>query len=287
VTKRTYAPEFRATVVAQVEAALPAAASTWEAVRLVAARTGVPARTLVTWLDGPPAQRPTAVRRRPPGRPAGSLGAETRTRVLQVAQETIAELGTSASVREIAERCGLSGNALYHYFPTKADLVAAVTERNYEQFFGHLEAAARSGTSLADDLTRVVSALEAFLAERPWFPLVLARSLPGVFRRRAPLPAAATRLVDVIMERALERGELRAGERDRLEGLVAVILMGLTLSGPAVRDVSFESVRWMLEQFWPPTPAAASDAPSRPPDSASTGRARKSSRRRRDEQAPR
>ena len=50
--------------------------------------------------------------------------------MIQVAQETIAELGMSASVRAIAERCGLTGNALSHYFPSKADLVAAVTERN-------------------------------------------------------------------------------------------------------------------------------------------------------------
>jgi AcrR family transcriptional regulator len=253
VTKRTYSAEFRAAAVAQVEAALPTASSTWEAVRVVAKRVDVPPRTLVTWLDGPRESDPPAPQRRPPGRPVGSLGTATRALVLQVAQETIAELGMSASVREIAERCGLSGNALYHYFPTKADLVAAVTERNYDEFFGHLEAAATAGTSLADDLTRVVSALETFLAERPWFPLVLARTLPGVFRRRAPMPAAATRLVDVITARAIERGELRPGERDRLEGLVAVILMGLTLSGPAVRAVSFDSVRWMLEQFWPAT----------------------------------
>ncbi|MFV0307504.1 MAG: TetR/AcrR family transcriptional regulator, partial [Desertimonas sp.] len=176
---------------------------------------------------------------------------------------TIAEMGMSASIREIARRCGLTGNALYHYFPTKAELVDAITTRNYEEFFGHLEVGARRGDTLADDLLGVVDALEEFIEERPWFPLVLVRTIPGVFRRSPPMPPAATRLADLLADRAMGRGEMRSNDREHLEGLVAVLLMGLTLSGPSVRVAAYDGVRWTIEQLrsrgFPP-PARSSDS---------------------------
>jgi AcrR family transcriptional regulator len=177
----------------------------------------------------------------------------TRERVIRVAQETIAEMGMSASIREIAERCGFTGNALYHYFPTKADLVEAIMTRNYEEFFGHLEVGARRGDCLVEDLLGVVDALEEFIGDRPWFPLVLVRTIPGVFRHNSPMPPAAIGLIDVLTDRAVQRGELLPSERSRLEGLVAVILMGLTLNGPNVRAAAYEGVRWTIEQLRNPS----------------------------------
>ena len=249
MAKRSYSNEFKASAVERVGEVADSASSRWQAVRIVADEIGVPARTVVSWLDAAKVDEPASRSSRTQGRPVGSDGAVTRERVIKIAQETIAEMGMSASVREIAERCGLTGNALYHYFPTKADLVEAITTRNYDEFFGHLEAAVTSGDSLADDLLAMIDALEDFIEQRPWFPLVLVRTLPGVFRRNSPMPRAAAHLIDVLTDRAIVRGEMQPSDRRRLEGLVNVALMGLSLNGPAARAAAYDGVRWAIEQL--------------------------------------
>ena len=97
----------------------------------------------------------------------------------------------------------------------------------------------------------MVSALELFIQERPWFPLV-----PGPdVARRVPTsrPRAASSTASDRRHRSARSSvvALRPTERDQLKGVVAVMLMGLALDGrPSLRDVSFDSVRWMLRHFW-------------------------------------
>jgi AcrR family transcriptional regulator len=52
-----------------------------------------------------------------------------RDRILVAARELMAEHGASAtSMRQLASRCGLNVATLYHYFPSKAELLRAVIE---------------------------------------------------------------------------------------------------------------------------------------------------------------
>jgi AcrR family transcriptional regulator len=61
------------------------------------------------------------------GVPARSPAPEQRDRILDTALRLMAERGVSAtSMRRLADGCGLNVATLYHYFPSKADLFAAV-----------------------------------------------------------------------------------------------------------------------------------------------------------------
>jgi AcrR family transcriptional regulator len=56
---------------------------------------------------------------------------ETRERLLAAALEVFAEQGYHAgTTKTITQRAGVADGLLFHYFPTKADLMAAVAERS-------------------------------------------------------------------------------------------------------------------------------------------------------------
>ncbi len=73
-----------------------------------------------------------AVRQRPRrqaralGRPRGAVSDATRARIIAAACQCFAEQGyAKTSNRDIARAAGLTTGALYHYFPSKAELFAA------------------------------------------------------------------------------------------------------------------------------------------------------------------
>jgi AcrR family transcriptional regulator len=73
------------------------------------------------------------------GHPADAAGrrrgGETRARIQQVALELFAEQGYEAtSLREIAERLGVTKAALYYHFKSKEDIVASITEDYFAEF---------------------------------------------------------------------------------------------------------------------------------------------------------
>lgn len=87
-----------------------------------------------------------------------------RTEILLAAREAIAEHGyASASLRDIAERVGLTHAGLQHYFPTKeAILTALLDQRDADaELRGRLQDAASSeggGGTLADIITGAIRA---------------------------------------------------------------------------------------------------------------------------------
>lgn len=72
---------------------------------------------------------------------AGATVAEPgqRTRILDAALVLVSELGAAGtSMRRLASACGLNVATIYHYFPSKADLLRALVE---EQRYGERMAA--------------------------------------------------------------------------------------------------------------------------------------------------
>ena len=62
-------------------------------------------------------------------------GGETRARIQQVALELFAEQGYErTSLREIAERLGVTKAALYYHFKSKEDIVLGLTEDYFTEF---------------------------------------------------------------------------------------------------------------------------------------------------------
>src|SRR6201997_4780182 len=66
------------------------------------------------------------------GRPAGRPRGDTRERIQAVALELFAEQGyEKTSLREIAERLGVTKAALYYHFKSKEDIVRSFTEDHF------------------------------------------------------------------------------------------------------------------------------------------------------------
>jgi AcrR family transcriptional regulator len=70
--------------------------------------------------------------------PGGTTAADPRTRILDAALALMSEQGSAgASMRQLAAACGLNVATIYHYFPSKADLLRSVMEeRRYDERLG-------------------------------------------------------------------------------------------------------------------------------------------------------
>ena len=75
---------------------------------------------------------PTAPPSGPPPAPP-TPGPQQRSRILDAALGLVSELGAAGmSMRRLATTCGLNVATIYHYFPSKADLLRAlIEERRY------------------------------------------------------------------------------------------------------------------------------------------------------------
>lgn len=112
-----------------------------------------------------------------PRRPAGHQA------LLDAASAEFADRGYAAtSIRDIAARAGVSLSALYHYYPGKQALLAAILHEGMDAYFGMCEEAlAEAGRDPARRLAAVVGATARYRAERSVASLIIineARALP-------------------------------------------------------------------------------------------------------------
>ncbi len=97
----------------------------------------------------------------------GEASANRGDAILREALALFAQRGLHAtSMRDIAQAVGLTEGTLYHYYASKADIVAAIVERH---FFSADEVAATlakvAGRPLAEQLTAVADSFQAVLRE--------------------------------------------------------------------------------------------------------------------------
>ncbi|HLH63904.1 MAG TPA: TetR/AcrR family transcriptional regulator [Ktedonobacteraceae bacterium] len=80
---------------------------------------------------------------------------ETRNTILRVAQQLFMELGyRSVTTRQIADACGLTQPALYHYFADKQELYVAMAQEELAKTRAALERLASRGDSIDERLRR-------------------------------------------------------------------------------------------------------------------------------------
>lgn len=85
--------------------------------------------------------------------------AALRKRIIDVALEAFAARGFDATTTvDIADTLQMTGPALYHYFRTKEELLFACMDFILEQLYADISAAAASGGSARERMTRVVRA---------------------------------------------------------------------------------------------------------------------------------
>jgi AcrR family transcriptional regulator len=100
---------------------------------------------------------------------------------MDTALELMAERGVdNTGMRTLADACGLNVAALYHYFPSKADLLSAViAERQYEALMAEPPVAPTPGTP-EERLTKIIATIfDGAVLEAPVWRLVLAESCRG------------------------------------------------------------------------------------------------------------
>lgn len=96
------------------------------------------------------------------GRPTDADSAQTRRRILQCAQVSFAEKGFDGTTnKEIASAAGVTPAAIYHYFPSKADLFVGVCDQISDTIVSSIsDIASRTGT-LVDKVNFLVEASTA------------------------------------------------------------------------------------------------------------------------------
>lgn len=145
--------------------------------------------------------------------------------ILRVATRLLAERGYAAtSLDEIAEVFDLSKASIYHYFPSKEDLILACLDRIGDESQRQLTAAAGSAVSPRDRLHAVVRAQV----------LTMTRDQPAgasLFIHDLGLPEAARARVRALVERhdqlfrsIIEDG-IKAGELHVADPAIARLLM--------------------------------------------------------------
>jgi AcrR family transcriptional regulator len=151
--------------------------------------------------------------------------ADTREDIRAVALELFAENGfEQTSLRQIAERLGITKAALYYHYPSKDELLSALARPLVEDLEGFLRHARGAGPDDAPDLLRRYLAL--CHRNRRLLQSVLRE--PAVLARLGLLTAVLQRRLEV--DRALVGSDLPA---DRVRAIIAfgglqdcVVLMG-------------------------------------------------------------
>uniref|UniRef100_A0AAU1M2R0 TetR/AcrR family transcriptional regulator n=1 Tax=Streptomyces sp. NBC_00148 TaxID=2903626 RepID=A0AAU1M2R0_9ACTN len=180
------------------------------------------------------------------GRPAGVDGEQTRRRIMIVAAEYVAEVGyANATMKDIAGRAGITGAAIYRYFPSKKELVATILHATVDSILRRLDEATQFPGTLQE---RFVALLEESLACMREYP-------------------SATRLNEAVQMEAgrhPEFGEALAARQLAEEKLYTRLIDDAVRNGELADDVDRQALSDMLTSFtWGLTHLAATVSPER------------------------
>ena len=172
---------------------------------------------------------------RPRGRPRDQDSAETRLRLLRVAQELFARHGYEAtSNRTIAKASGITSGAIYHYFSSKAELYAAVYEVVFDKVFTEFEKAVAEHNTLFGQYAAVLEAAATLNREDPLLPAFVigvagdSERHPELKPLLRPLRRRNNEFFRRLVSQAARRGELRSDVDQRaVEDLLNAVVSGL------------------------------------------------------------
>ncbi|MFN8023857.1 MAG: TetR/AcrR family transcriptional regulator [Acidimicrobiales bacterium] len=183
----------------------------------------------------PTAARRNAVPVKRLGRPKDVASAETRERLLGVACASFARHGYDATTnRMIAEGAGITTGAIYHYYPSKADLYVAVYERVQQGVYHEFERAIAPHVGLVDRVRAVLDASVELNRHDPaaaGFVVGVAAEVqrhPELLQPLRDANATSANFLRRLAADAAANGELRPDVSVRgLEDLLTAVLAGL------------------------------------------------------------
>lgn len=187
------------------------------------------------------------------------LTAETRARILDVAQGLIQQRGYNGfSYRDIADEVGIRAPTIHYYFPAKADLAAALVDRYAAGIAEVCAGLAQSEPKAWKRLSRYFQATRQTMLEKRQLCLcgvlaMEANSLPDNVRRAVDRFFDASRgwMADQLRE-AKGRGDVDfAGSPDDVAAMILSTLQGALLlsrasSSPEPYDAAVKQISRFL-----------------------------------------
>jgi len=179
------------------------------------------------------------------GRPRDADSSDTRQNLLEVARRIFARDGYGATTnRSIADEAGITTGAIYHYFPSKAELYAGVYQVVLSLVADSFDAAIAAPGSLitrfsraldtAASLNRSDSSITGFLVS---VPSELQRH-PELVELVRPLRNQAPTFIGRLVLDAEAAGEFRPDVQPRaVEDLLTAVLSGLATFSTVTGDV--------------------------------------------------
>jgi AcrR family transcriptional regulator len=172
-------------------------------------------------------------------RPRGSDGAQTRERILAVAQELFTRNGyDKTSLRDIAERLEITKAALYYYFPRKEDILLELHLQLHalgETVIAELEAAP-DGEARVAIWPRLANEMIDFMVDNRELLLLHNRNR-SAFESLEPAMLRDGRDVEARFERILSSPGMALRERVRMAAMVGAITEVFGESAAAFEDV--------------------------------------------------
>jgi AcrR family transcriptional regulator len=147
-----------------------------------------------------------------------------RELLLDSAQRLFRERGAKVSSLAITEGAGLGAGTLYRHFPTREDLLAALSERSYRVALEHAVEAAESELPTPEALRRF---LERTIERRDELALPLHGGPVTLDDGTVELRARISAELDRVLARGREAGEIRADVTS-----TDIILIGALLAQP-------------------------------------------------------
>jgi TetR/AcrR family fatty acid metabolism transcriptional regulator len=151
---------------------------------------------------------------------------ERRHEILDAAVRVFARKGFHAArVGDIAAEAGVAHGLLYHYFASKDELLETIFREAWAELLDAFRTAEGTDEPAPEQLRKVCAILLRTWRDRPQLVTVLVREIArsGELQNRIEDVGEAFRVIERIVARGQERGELRADLEPRL---TATILYG-------------------------------------------------------------
>lgn len=154
-------------------------------------------------------ETPVATRPNPPaGRPLRQDALRNRARILEAASRLFADAGFEATMDHIAQAAGVGIGTVYRRFPTKQDLIDALLQDRLDRVLELGQRAGRcedpwEGLVLFIEGLSQLQIIDRSLAE-------LLHTASGMSQRLVEVRKQLTPLVEGLVHRAIEAGQLRA-----------------------------------------------------------------------------
>ncbi len=179
------------------------------------------------------------------GRPRDVDSSETRNNLLDVARRIFARDGYGATTnRSIASEVGITTGAIYHYFPSKAELYAEVYEEVQHVVYDRFELVLAEPGTLTDRFSRALdAAVELNRSDSSIAGFVV--TVPSEMQRHpelaellVPIRNRTATFIGRLVAEAVEAGEFLEGVNSAaVEDLLNAVLSGLAIFSTVTGDV--------------------------------------------------